>query len=243
MSEQNSLKYIFAQPEYIEGIGNVYPVQLKDYDKFQECSNLLYISKNNFLECDIPLLGLIFMSAEQLGFNEQDLVSTFEKLFSLVLKKPVKSQSNEEMFWFEIDESNNISFYNYDVIRSVIMKQNLMFEPKIYKDKLVQEWANKVLESRTKNSVKITIEDFITTVKNYDGLTYEQIEEQTIYQLYADFYRIGKMKEFEKSCLFATVSTEPISIEHFAKNLDMWKSPYDDLFVDSSKLNKLNTTV
>ena len=249
MSESNTktskptLKHIFAKPEFIEGIGNVYPIKLKNYDEFQECSNLLYISKSNFKECDIPLLGLIFMSAEQLGVKEQDLIISFEKLFSLVLRTPVKLKSNEEMFWFEVDETSNINFYNYDVICSTIMKQNLLFAPKIYKDPLVQEWANKVLESRSKNSVKITIEDFITTVKNFGGLTYEQIMEQTIYQLYSDFYRIGKMKEYEKSCLFATVSVEPISIEHFAQNLDIWKSPYDNLFVNSSKLNKLNTVV
>lgn len=236
----NSLKHIFAQPEYIEGIGNVYPIKLKDYDEFQECSKLLYISKNNFIECDIPLLVLLFMSIDQLGLTEKELIISFEKLFSLVVRKPVKLKENEETFWFKIDENNNINFYNYDIIRSVIMKQNLMFEPKVYKNKLVQEWANKVLESKSKNSIKITMEDFITTVKNYDGLTYKQIMKQSIYQLYADFYRIGKMKEFEKDCLFATVSAEPTSIQHFAQNLDMWKNPYDSLFVSNDKLNKFN---
>jgi len=171
----------------------------------------------------------------------------------LVLRKSVKLKQNEEIFWFEfqdeiLDENGNrilitnkIDFFNYDIVRQTIMKQNLMFEPKIYKNKLVQEWANKVLESRAKNSANITFEDFITTVKNFDGLTYDQIMEQSIYQLYADFYRIGKMKEFDKSCLFATVSTEPISIQHFAQSLEMWKSPYDDLFVDSSKLDKFGS--
>jgi len=259
----NSLKHIFAQPEYISGIGNVYPIKLKDYDKFQECSKLLYISKNNFIESDLPLLGLIFMCIEQLGISEKDLILSFEKLFSLVLKKAVRLKTNGDIFRFEIIPKNKninddcedndsektndnykinkiIDFSNYDAFRSVVMKQNLIFEQKIYKNKLVQEWANKVLESRSKNSPKITMEDFITTVKNYDGLTYEQIMNQTIYQLYADFYRIGKFKQFDQSNLFATVSTEKISIEHFAQAIDMFKSPYDDLFVDSSKLNKFS---
>ena len=240
----NSLKHIFAQPEHIEGIGDIYPIKLKDYDKFQECSNLLYISKKHFQECDIPLLGLIFMSAEQLGIKEEDLILSFEKLFSLVLRKTISLHSNNENFWFqdkiesEMKYNTIINFFNYDELRTIIMKQNLIFEPKVYKDPLVQEWANKVLESRSKNSVKITIEDFITTVKNFGGLTYEQLMEQTIYQLYADFYRIGKFKQFEQTSLFATVSMEKISIEHFAQSLDMWKSPYDNLFVDSSKLDK-----
>ena len=255
MSSTNSLKHIFAQPEHIQEIGNIYPIKLINHDEFQECSKLLYISKSHFQEQDIPLLGLIFVYKEYLGINEEDLILSFEKLFSLVLRKTVEIKYDNDMFWFEfkdkvLDENGKIkslkrqiNFYNYDSIREIVMKQNLIFEQKIYKDPLVQEWANKVLESRSKNSPKITIEDFITTVKNFDGLTYDQIMEQSIYQLYADFYRIGKMKEFEKSCLFATVSTEPISIQHFAQNIDIWKSPYDDLFVDSSKLDKLNTVV
>jgi hypothetical protein len=245
----NSVKYIFAQPDYIEGIGNVYPIKLKDYDKYQECSKLLYISKNNFVECDIPLLGLVFLSVEQLNLTEEQLITSFEELFSLVLKKEVKLKDSEDIFWFEILDNNKhkntinnrINFNNYDILRSIIMKQNLIFEPKVYKNKIVQEWANKVLEARAKSSEKITMEDFITTVKNFNGLTYDQIMEQTIYQIYADFYRISKIKKFDQSNLFATVSTEAISIEHFAQNINMFESPYDNLFVDSSKLNKLNS--
>lgn len=240
----STLKYIFAQPDYIEGIGNVYPIKLKDYDEFQECCNLLYISKNNFAECDIPLLGLIFLGVDQLNIKIEDLIKSFEKLFSLVLREEVKLNQNEDIFWFEVIDDKEIkrqiNFFNYDLIRSIIMKQNLMFEPKVYKNKLVQEWANKVLESRAKNSVKITIEDFITTVKNFDGLTYDQMMEQTIYQTYADFYRIGKMKKFDQSSLFATVSTEKMTIEHFAQSINMFENPYDSLFVSSNKLNKLN---
>jgi len=260
-----SLKHIFAQPEYIKGIGNIYPIILRDYDKFQECSSILQISKKHFTESELPLLSLIFLSMNELEFKEKELIKSFEKLFSLVLRKTVKLNANDDIFQFEImskrvnkknnnydlkdsDDKDNIiksskvankiDFSNYDTLREIIMKQNLIFEPKIYKDPLVQEWANKVLESRAKNSAKISIEDFITTVKNYDGLTYKQIMEQSIYQTYADFYRIGKIMQFEQSSLFATVSSEPIGIQHFAENVDIWKSPYDDLFVDSSKLDK-----
>ena len=47
------LKYIFAQPDYVEGIDKdnpiyIHPVRLKDYDKFIEASHLLYISKKHF---------------------------------------------------------------------------------------------------------------------------------------------------------------------------------------------------
>jgi len=226
-----TLKYLFAQPDYIEGIGNIYPIKLKDYDKFQECSNILYISKNHFTEIDTPLLALIIL--------------IFEKLFSLVLRKNVLLHSNNENIWFQVENKSEtkdntiINFFNYDELRSTIMKQNLIFEQKIYKNKLVQEWANKVLESRSKNSAKISIEDIITTVSIYKSKNYDELMEYTIYQLYADFYRIRKMKKYDTDTLFATVA-EKITIEDFAEEINMFKSPYEDLFVDSSKLNKFN---
>ena len=244
----NNLKYLFAQPDYIEGIGNVYPIQLKDYDQFQEYSNILYISKNHFAETDTPLLALIFLNVEHLGYKPDDLILIFEKLFSLVLRKTVLLHSNNENIWFQVENESEtkdikiINFFNYDELRSIIMKQNLMFEQKIYKNKLIQEWANKVLMSRSKNSAKISIEDIITTVSVYKSKNYEELMEYSIYQIYADFYRIRKMKKYDTDTLFATVA-EKITIEDFAEEINMFKSPYDDLFVSSDKLNKLNMVI
>src|SRR3972149_6816608 len=182
------LKYIFAQPDYVEGEGIdkdnpicIYPVRLKDYDKFIEASHLLHISKNHFEETEYPLLLLVLMSAQQLNLTEDELIK-----------------------------------------------------------KLVQEWANKVLESRSRNSTKISIEDIITTVSVYKGKDYSELLNYTIYQIYADFYRIRKMKKYDTDTLFATVSSEKFTIEDFAEEINMFKSPYDDLFVSSDKLNKLN---
>src|SRR5665647_2501033 len=210
-----SLQHIFAQPDLIEGTDKnnpivIHPIQLKDYDKFQECSKLLYLSKKHFEENSYPLLALVFMSHQQFEMAQEELIENLCLLFSLVTQKEVNFISGENVEGFLIDNINLISVDNYDDVRALIMRQNLMFDQKIFKDPLVQEWANKVIMSRQKNSANITMEDMITTVKNDDGLTYEQVKNQTVYQLYADFYRIGKFMQFQQSSLFATVSTEKI---------------------------------
>ena len=237
------LKYIFAQPDYIDGIDKknpicIYPVRLKDYDKFIEVSHLLHISKNHFEENEYPLLVLVFMCMQQLNLTQEELIKKLEDTFSIVTRKEVKFITNDNFEGFVIDNTNIITTQNYEQMREIIMKQNLMFEQKVYKNKLVQEWANKVLESRSKNSSKISIEDIITTVSVYKGKDYEELIEYTIYQLYADFYRIRKMKKYDTDTLFATVSAEKFTIEDFAEEINMFKSPYDDLFVSSDKLNK-----
>jgi len=234
----SDLKYIFAQPEYIEGIGEIYPIKLKDYDEFSKVSQPLYISKNHFETTEYPLLALIFMGVQYLGINIEQLKENFITLFSLVTHKEVKFISEEKYEGFLVDKSKFISSHNYDKLREVIMKQNLMFEQKVFKNKLVQDWANKVIEAKSKNSTKISMEDIITTVSVYKGISYEQILEYTIYQIYADFYRIRKIKQYDTDTLFATVSSEKMSIVDFAEDINIFKSPYDDLFVSSEKLNK-----
>jgi hypothetical protein len=45
----NTVKYILGLPEYIERIGNVYPVKVKDYDVFMENADILMYNRQHFL--------------------------------------------------------------------------------------------------------------------------------------------------------------------------------------------------
>ena len=229
------LKHIFAQPENVCGI-DIYPVRLIDYDKFIECSKFLYISKKNFNTTSYSLYELLFMTHDQLGMTMQTLIANMEKTFQIVTRRDVVFTHTTG---FKVDGKTIIAS-NYEEIRRIIMIQNLMFEPKVYKNPLVQEWANKVITCKQKNGTKVTMEDMVTTVKSYQGLTYDQLQNETIYQLYADFYRVCMIMQFEQASLFATVSSEKMNIQYFAENIDLFKNPYDSLFVSSDKLSKFN---
>lgn len=239
-----NLKYIFAKPDYIDGIDKdnpiyIHPVKLKDYDEFNEVSQLLHISKNHFEDIDQPLLFLVFMCVEQLQLTREELIEKFEKTFSIVTQKEVKFISQENFDGFVIDNTNLITVQNYEEVRKIIMNQNLIFEQKVYKNKKVQEWANKAMEAKARNSSKISIEDIITTVSVYKGVNYKEIKEYSLYQLYADFYRIRKMKKYDADIIFRSVS-DSVTIEDFAEEVNLFHNPYDDLFVSSDKLNKFN---
>jgi hypothetical protein len=245
-----SLKNIFNKPILVEGVGSIYPVKLKDYDDFEETSDLLYISRNHFASNDIPLLALMFGSASQLlkldktieeEFTPEEainkLLDKFIKLFSIVTNSEVSFISGNNMEGFLIGISGFISTHNYDIVREIIMRQNLMFEQKVFKNKKVQEWANKVLETKSKNQPKIDMEEMLSTVSIFTGKHYWDLENYTIYQIYSDFYRIRKMKSYDVSAM-ARCQGHDIEIDDFAEDLDIYKNPYDDLFVDSGKLNK-----
>lgn len=236
------MKYIFGQPDYLEGVGYIYPIKLKHYDEFQQCCYVLYISKKMFKPTQIPLLELIFYSAKSFQLSANQLISTYEKLFSLVLREEVCFDSYGDVLAFESESGGVINSQNYDLVRSIIMKQNLMFEKKIYKDPKVQEWAEKALEARLKQNTKVTIEDMITTVSVFKGVSYEELMEYTIYQLHADFQRIRKIKEYDTRVIFRSVDSN-VKIDDYAEEINLFRNPYEDVFVHESKLKKLNMAI
>lgn len=230
----DTVKYILGHPDFIETIGNVYPVKVKDYDLFNECSNVLYITNQHFESGDnYKLLDLLIL------LENGKFIPQLEQLFSLVTREKVVFVCDESSYLFVINEKYAINQDNYPLIRKVVMTQNLLFEQKVYKDKLVQEWANKVLEARSKNGVKITIVDMISTISAFTGKSYEQIGEQTIFQMQADFKRINQMKQYDSEVSFKCAGAEKVNINHFAGYINLFESPYDNLFVSSNKLNNI----
>lgn len=235
----SSLKSILGLPTSVDDVGKVYPIQVKDYEDFQECSYPLYYSKAHFKNTDqFSLLDLIVY-----GLRDENITKALERLFSLILKKEVFFVSTEDQYGFLIDEEHAINGSNYDLVRQTIMKQNIMHEQKVYENPLVQQWAEKVMAARAKNSSNLTLEDMITTVSVYKGLSYEEISEMTYYQLYADFNRIGKFKGYDTSIQMICAGAKDVKIESYTDPLDLHKSPYDDLFVSSGKLNSLNNAM
>jgi hypothetical protein len=239
----SNLNYLFAQPDYIDGFDKensiyIYPVKLKDYDKFQDLSKILYISKNHFGENEYPLLALLFMARDSLGIGLENLITNLSELFSLITNKKAQFITGK-VEGFLLDDNNFISVHNYEDIRKIIMKQNLMFEQKVYKNPKVQEWANKVLESKSKNQPKIGMEEILTTVSVFTGKHYWDLENYTIYQIYSEFYRIRKLKSYDISAMARSHGAD-VEIDDFAEDLDIYKNPYDSLFVNSDKLNKFN---
>ncbi|NBI28599.1 hypothetical protein [Chengkuizengella marina] len=232
-----SLRHILGKPSHLDGVGQIYPIKLKDYDEFVECSYLLQYSKNNFDEKvhHFPLLDLIVFSSK-----DSNIIKRLEKLFSLIIQKEVRFTSNNDTYVFAIDEIHRIHSTNYDEFRKLAMTQNLIYEPKVYKNALVQEWANEVLQARAKGKANILMEDMISTISITAGKTYDQLSEQTIYQIHSDFNRISKSKDYDNAIRMKCAGAEKVSINHYAENLKLSESPYDNLFVSKSKLNGLN---
>jgi hypothetical protein len=238
-----SLNHIFGKPKFVEGVGNIYPIRLKDWDEFEEnCRPLLLTKKHFQVEEDIPLLDLVVF-----GLRDEQVIKNLEIAFKLALRvEQVTFAYNENYYFFMANENSIIHNGNYEEVKRIILEQNLLFEPKVYKDPLMQKWAEKVLEARRKNAPNITLEDKVSTVAALNGKHYWDLEEYTIYQLEMEFARICAVKNYDvQSHLLARDYVNPadIKLDHFAEKIDMFKNPYDDLFKSKDKLKNINKAI
>jgi hypothetical protein len=235
-----SINNLFGEPFFIEGIGNVYPIRLIDWEKFESVIPVILQSEKHFeTNGDYPLLDILIR-----GISDEAIVKSLEIIFQLALRnddvKFVVYDGNQ--YKFQIDDEHSITPENFPHIRNVIMQQNILFEPKIYKNPEVAKWAEKVLAARGKNAPNITIEEMLSTVSVFTGKHYWDLKDYTIYQLKSDFNRICKIEEYRtQSMVFANpyADLSKFKMDHFAEKIDMYKNPYDDVFKDKSTMKKI----
>lgn len=256
MNLKESTRDIF-QKKVSVGDVDIYPVTMGEYDEFMECANVISYTYGHFnLDAiskdhgvpkeEIKLLDLITFLSYQ-GNAQQLTFLYLSKMFSIALRQEIKFSYDQEtgLFFMSSDNKKLIDRNNYDDIRKVIMEQNLIFEPKIYKSKMVQKWAEKVLKNRAKSALDITHEDMITTISVIQGITYEELERYSIFQIKATFQRICKIQEYQTTAIMLAnpYAAGAVKLGHFAENTDIRRDPSSDIFKDSSKLGKLNDAI
>lgn len=249
------LKDVFGEPVSVEDAGLVYPVRMKDYDEFISNAGIITLSyqhfgvdkedKNNKDIQNLKLLDVVLLASieekgkKQDGSETLEILESLREVFKIVFRKNVEYEVSDEGLSFYIGEDGIVHRGNYDEVRKVIMKQNILHEKKVYKNKLMEKWAEKALSAREKNSVKMSMEDKLTTIAAFSGKHYNELKEYTIYQIYAEHARISKFKSYDLGIATIGHATNP-QIEHFSESTDFEKSPYDDLFVSKDK--KLKST-
>jgi hypothetical protein len=191
----------------------------------------------------LELLVYSFQSSEltqNLKLTYENFLDKFCKLFSLVTLKEVYFIEKDLTFW--VNDGGYINPTNYEKVRAIIMRQNLIHEQRVYKTKLMNEWAMKAIKAKQKNAPKMSLEDMVSTVSVGAGKNYCDLQEYTIYQIYSDFYRLRKIINYDTTVQYKCVGSD-IKLEDYAEDLDLFHNPYDDLFVSSDKLSGLNKAI
>lgn len=128
----------------------------------------------------------------------------------------LKVFGNEEVLY-------KINNQNFDYYRKLIMDMNCVKEEVINPNPEIQRFIEKSKRVKQQESEPLTFADIVSSVVGYNGLSYRDINEMTVYQLYMTFHRIAQIKGYDTSTLFATVSTEKIKIESWCKHINLFE--------------------
>ena len=177
-------------------------------------------------------------------------VNSFIELFGIItrgqiLKLSIDKETNRYIF---VNENNNpvITDWNFNKIRHIILKQNLMFEPLVYDDADDEHWANKAKRARQKQNKDFGDWEKINIVSCNKLVSYDYIRDNyNILQLEADYCRIMKNKEVEdiqawrKVCDEKNAKKLPSVSYSDAIFKELFKNPEESLWKDADNSDLL----
>lgn len=247
---------LFNKPCKIDDKCIVYPISIKDYDKFIKYANYLTISRKqlNLADESELLRNVIIISIASINNGSIDLTDNNSiicmnkvlndlcELFTILTRVKLKHKISKNGGFEFVGEGIVIDDNNYDNLRDVALKISLLKEPKVFKDKLTQKWYNKALIAKQKNQPNLELEDIITIVSQDMKIPFEKMEEMNIVQLYTYYCRITARDNYDKIMNFKLVSDKMPNVSFSDSIIEkLYKDDDSDMYIDGSSLSKMVT--
>jgi hypothetical protein len=201
-------------------LGKCYFIKVKEYLTFMSYAHFLNLAKYEVEDEIIRMFGdeikdfLKFMPMVNMMKYYKDKLPYFtyyRLLFQLCFREDVfaKIQSDAD----------------FEKYRVLIRDMNGIRQKKINPNPEIQKWIDKSESAKKGNDGGIGFKEIMTSVSVVKCIDYKIVNDMTVYQLFADFYRIAKLKGYDTSTLFATVSTEKVKIEDWCSSTDEEEEP------------------
>jgi hypothetical protein len=223
--------YILGLPIQTE-IGECQFLKVKEYPDYFMDLQVASMSKDQIIHkyCEINKNGALNELIDELRrlplyeivHGIPELQNSYYKLFNKVF--------NSEYALSHIDEKS------FDYYRKLVITMNCMKEERINPNPEIQKAIERSKRVKSLDGEKTEFADIVTSVVGFNGLSYQDINEFTIYQLYMTYYRIAQFKNYDTTTLFSTVSTEKIKIDSWSKHIDLFEE--EKHFVTSEEFNK-----
>lgn len=210
-------------------IGFCHFLKVQDYPQLQNDLQIVSLTRLHYLhqfreanEDEEIVKQLEELSLAQIVFNYEEILSAYERVFTHFF------QDSEAIY--KIQDEKEFEYY-----RSLILKLSCIKEEKVNPNPEIQRAIERSRRVKAMDSEKMGFADIVTSVSAIKGVSYEEINNMTLYQLYMDFYRIAQNKNYETSTLFATVA-EKVEIESWNKHIDMFEE--EKHYISQSEFNK-----
>jgi hypothetical protein len=275
---RNELDDYFMRPYYIEGIGDIYPVNIFDYERFRTLAgkyivqgistlhNIYKVPKNTNVLDYFVSMGLKMdkeleylekvqsyipqSKEEEIKVNELNelyqkyksgniliySIYELEELFSMVFKKEIKFNCSidnpiEGYFFCDKDSKILINKNNFNILRDVIMWQNILFEPPTSPTKIGNDLIRQTIEVEFgKNNNSGSLASICSIVATNSGISDEQLKKYTYYRLMYDFSIINRQHGNMFSFMLRSQGCAEAVISDLSQEVDLHKNPYDSIF-------------
>ena len=216
------------------------PVRLMDWEKFIPVAYEMLRLNNELLRkrlkldesillYDYVMDYMIKMAEERFGQEGSFALVLISMMFSLCYRLPVEpmlqKKDGDVSIVFKIGDNDEdlITRYNYEEIRTVIMEQNLIFDPIVAPNKKSQDIIDKAIERKKSmgGSVETNIESMIILVSKSRPVT----EDYTYYQLQADYEMVLRLEQSRAIPTYRAVGADIDPIE-LGAILSIHEDPY-----------------
>lgn len=236
----------------IIGKAKIYPTKVSEYKIFQKYSKYIMFSKAHYgvpsdykdslLRCSIYYNIMVLRGDNNSNEDNTEYLNIvfeeLEELFSLVCREQIKFSFIDNTYNF-INKNSEVIIdeNNFDTIRKVLLKLNMIFEPKIYESELERKWEEKAMIARSKKNTSFDFVDIITIVSCSASKSYKDIYEQNIIQLYSDYFRCINTENSRTTSIFQSVDSK-YKGSNFADSMVgfLFKNPYEGIWKDKSSL-------
>lgn len=240
------IKDYLGQTEIVDGI-ELFPISVLDWEEFSEVASKYLLYGYNFInyrlkpEKKMKLFDLVVsIIANEVVENkdyEGKAIKHFERIFELVTKRKATFKMDERKHWgVEIEDVGVINQHNYDSIREVIMRQNLMFEPLIVEDEYTQKLIDKAVKVRNKSGGDFDFQSMLVYVCNKKQILPSQMRDYTYYQLRCDNEMYQRMEFNDSIHAYRSQGAKVDNINTY-KELETLSNPnsWDKFFVKADK--------
>lgn len=227
--------FIFGEPIHVPDIGAIRFLTYKEY--------LLNMSDLGMMRLNV--LHIYYEYRKQIKKSDEQALMALEELKEESLLNIVRSNrqfldayTRILLLVLDIDEENyadviGLIFDREDLftsVRQLVLEMQILNEDEISPNPEIQKGIEMSKKLKSEGGEKQTPTDMISSVTAGTANSFKDVCAMTVLQIYSVYYRLGAMKSYDTTTLFATVSSDA-KIEPWNKNIDLWDT-------QSSTINK-----
>lgn len=220
----------------------LYPIKLKDIDKFYNYVSLLQINKNNIADASIIkmsylkfILEILKMEGTAHSINIHHFTELLEMVFQEEVTYLVDARGKDLL---QVGNDKIITENDFEAIRKIICDQNLV---NMDLENVSEEMAKVIKETReflARKNESATLEEQIVIYHCFSAIPYADLKDYTIYQFSKGLERYAIIKNFEVFSSLMAEHGKGNEIAHFLSHVKE-KRKYEDITLSQDKVTSL----